>query len=200
MAMKLLNWGVVGRIGVQEWENAKVYRDSANPLTLTLCLVCAGQSPEELPHWRHDGLLVRSPVLRIVRGDARVRVHAKLILAGRTGHHAGHHELFLQLRRGSHEAATVWKYLLVHSQYGRTCPLDAHRVYLWVVEFLDFQYDLCLSLADEGIYNTYVIDTDYKTWALIMHCAEKAKSPKYLSALLLARTPKLPINAINFLR
>lgn len=68
------------------------------------------------------------------------------------------------------------------------------------MEFLDLQYDLCLSLADEGIYNTYVIDTDYKTWALIMHCAEKAKSPKYLSALLLARTPKLPINAINFLR
>lgn len=54
--------------------------------------------------------------------------------------------------------------------------------------------------SDEGIYNTYVLDTDYKSWALIMHCAEKAKSPKYLSALLLARTPKLPINAINFLR
>lgn len=55
-------------------------------------------------------------------------------------------------------------------------------------------------ILDEGIYNTYVLDTDYKTWALIMHCAEKARSPKYLSALLLARTPKLAVNEVSFLR
>lgn len=69
--------------------------------------------------------------------------------------------------------------------------------YLLVEEIKDSVRTL---FSDEGIYNTYVLDTDYKSWALIMHCAEKAKSPKYLSALLLARTPKLPINAINFLR
>lgn len=52
----------------------------------------------------------------------------------------------------------------------------------------------------EGIYNTYVIDTDYKSWSLIMHCAEKKKSPRYLSALLLSREPQLGDNVINFLR
>ncbi|GAB0089296.1 Karl [Sergentomyia squamirostris] len=53
----------------------------------------------------------------------------------------------------------------------------------------------------EGIYNTYIIDTDYKTWALIMHCAEKSKDPpRYLSALLMSRESHLGINVINFLR
>ncbi|XP_059617501.1 uncharacterized protein LOC132262293 [Phlebotomus argentipes] len=53
----------------------------------------------------------------------------------------------------------------------------------------------------EGIYNTYIIDTDYKSWALIMHCAEKTKDPpRYLSALLLSREKHLGINVINFLR
>lgn len=53
---------------------------------------------------------------------------------------------------------------------------------------------------DEGIYNTYVIDTDYKQWGLIMHCAEKTKSERYLSALLLSRETVLGTNVINFLR
>ncbi|XP_030378819.1 uncharacterized protein LOC115627315 [Scaptodrosophila lebanonensis] len=52
----------------------------------------------------------------------------------------------------------------------------------------------------EGIYNTYVLDTDYKSWGLIMHCAEKKKHPRYLSALLLSREPTLGDNVINFLR
>lgn len=54
--------------------------------------------------------------------------------------------------------------------------------------------------SDEGIYNTYVIDTDYREWALIMHCAEKPKSNRYLSALMLSRTPSVGVNVINFLR
>lgn len=53
---------------------------------------------------------------------------------------------------------------------------------------------------DEGVYNTYVIDTDYREWALVMHCAEKQKSNRYLSALMLSRTPTVGINVINFLR
>ncbi|XP_017869656.1 PREDICTED: insecticyanin-A [Drosophila arizonae] len=52
----------------------------------------------------------------------------------------------------------------------------------------------------EGIYNTYVLDTDYKNWGLIMHCAEKKKHPRYLSALLLSRQPTLGDNVITFLR
>lgn len=57
-----------------------------------------------------------------------------------------------------------------------------------------------IKLLDEGVYNTYIIDTDYTEWALIMHCAEKAKSNRYLSALMLSRTPSIGINVINFLR
>lgn len=53
---------------------------------------------------------------------------------------------------------------------------------------------------DEGVYNTYVLDTDYDTWGLVMHCAEKKKHPRYLSALLLARKPALADNEISFLR
>lgn len=54
--------------------------------------------------------------------------------------------------------------------------------------------------VDEGVYNTYIIDTDYREWALVMHCAEKPKSNRYLSALMLSRTPTIGINVINFLR
>lgn len=59
---------------------------------------------------------------------------------------------------------------------------------------------LVYSLTDEGIYNTYVLDTDYQNWGLIMHCAEKKKHPRYLSALLLSREPTLGDNVIAFLR
>ncbi|XP_053698372.1 apolipoprotein D [Sabethes cyaneus] len=52
----------------------------------------------------------------------------------------------------------------------------------------------------EEVYNTYVIDTDYRSWGLIMHCAEKTKTQKYLSALMLSREPTLTTNVINFLR
>ncbi|XP_055615789.1 apolipoprotein D [Toxorhynchites rutilus septentrionalis] len=52
----------------------------------------------------------------------------------------------------------------------------------------------------EEVYNTYVIDTDYKSWGLVMHCAEKTKTQKYLSALMLSRQPTLTQNVINFLR
>lgn len=52
----------------------------------------------------------------------------------------------------------------------------------------------------EGIYNTYVLDSDYKSWALLMHCAEKSKSPRYLSSFIMSREPELGINVISYLR
>jgi len=52
----------------------------------------------------------------------------------------------------------------------------------------------------EGVYNTYVLDSDYKEWCLLLHCAEKSKSPRYLSSLMMSRTPELPVNVISFLR
>lgn len=66
--------------------------------------------------------------------------------------------------------------------------------------FVLFERSFCFVFADEGIYNTYILDTDYESWALIMHCAEKAKSTRYLSALLLSRERKLGMNVINYLR
>lgn len=53
---------------------------------------------------------------------------------------------------------------------------------------------------DEGVYNTYIIDTDYENWALVMHCAEKKKYPRYLSALMMSRSRTLGYNVKVFLR
>ncbi|XP_033214326.1 apolipoprotein D [Belonocnema kinseyi] len=52
----------------------------------------------------------------------------------------------------------------------------------------------------EGVYNTYVLDSDYKSWALLMHCAEKSKSPRYLSSLVMSREASLADNVISYLR
>ncbi|XP_017772896.1 PREDICTED: apolipoprotein D [Nicrophorus vespilloides] len=52
----------------------------------------------------------------------------------------------------------------------------------------------------EGIYNTYVVDTDYSSWALLLHCAEKSKSPRYLSSFIMSRLPILGVNVISYLR
>lgn len=52
----------------------------------------------------------------------------------------------------------------------------------------------------EGIYNTYILDTEYKSWALLLHCAEKAGSARFLSAFVLSRTRHLPRNVLSYLR
>lgn len=54
--------------------------------------------------------------------------------------------------------------------------------------------------ADEGVYNTYVLDSDYTSWALLLHCAEKSKVPRYLSSFIMSREPTLGINVISYLR
>jgi hypothetical protein len=54
--------------------------------------------------------------------------------------------------------------------------------------------------SDEGVYNTYVLDSDYKSWALLMHCAEKSKSPRYLSSFIMSREANLGGNVISYLR
>lgn len=61
-------------------------------------------------------------------------------------------------------------------------------------------YDYYLFFADEGIYNTFVLDTDYKVFGLLLHCAEKSGSTRYLSSLILSRNQTLKINVINYLR
>lgn len=57
-----------------------------------------------------------------------------------------------------------------------------------------------LCFQDEEIYNTYVLATDYKTWALLMHCAEKKKSPRYMSSYIMSRQNSLEPNVISYLR
>ncbi|CAK9813287.1 Apolipoprotein D [Anthophora plagiata] len=52
----------------------------------------------------------------------------------------------------------------------------------------------------EGVYNTYVLDSDYSSWALLMHCAEQSKSPRYLSSFIMSREPNLGANVISYLR
>lgn len=65
--------------------------------------------------------------------------------------------------------------------------------------FLSHFVDLDL-FPDEGIYNTYVLDSDYKSWTLLMHCAEKEKSPRYLSSFIMSRTSDLGNNVNSYLR
>ncbi|XP_076682463.1 lipocalin/cytosolic fatty acid-binding protein Karl [Andrena cerasifolii] len=52
----------------------------------------------------------------------------------------------------------------------------------------------------EGVYNTYVLDSDYKSWALLMHCAEQSNTPRYLSSFIMSREPSLGANVISYLR
>ncbi|KAK3928725.1 Apolipoprotein D [Frankliniella fusca] len=60
---------------------------------------------------------------------------------------------------------------------------------------------LIVSLpSDQGVYNTYVLDSDYTTWALLLHCAEQEGSLRYLSSFILSRAPDLPANVQAYLR
>ncbi|XP_050293472.1 apolipoprotein D [Anthonomus grandis grandis] len=52
----------------------------------------------------------------------------------------------------------------------------------------------------EGVYNTFVLDSDYISWALLLHCAEKSKVPRYLSSFIMSREPTLGVNVISYLR
>uniref|UniRef100_A0A8D8VL70 VDE lipocalin domain-containing protein n=1 Tax=Cacopsylla melanoneura TaxID=428564 RepID=A0A8D8VL70_9HEMI len=54
----------------------------------------------------------------------------------------------------------------------------------------------------EGVYNTYVLvlDPDHREWTLLLHCAEKANTPRYLSSFIMGKQPKLPPNVLSYLR
>lgn len=45
-----------------------------------------------------------------------------------------------------------------------------------------------------------MLDSDYTSWALLMHCAEKSKSPRYLSSFIMSREESLGVNVISYLR
>ena len=50
------------------------------------------------------------------------------------------------------------------------------------------------------MYNTYVLDSDYVTWALLLHCAEQTGSNRYLSSFILSRKPDMAANVQAYLR
>lgn len=56
---------------------------------------------------------------------------------------------------------------------------------------------LFFFFLDEGVYNTYVLDCK-DTWALLLHCAEKPSSPRYLSSILLSRNKTVPVNVRSY--
>lgn len=62
------------------------------------------------------------------------------------------------------------------------------------------QIDFNVYFLDEGIYNTYVLDSDYTSWALLLHCAEKSKVPRYLSSFIMSRKETIGKNVISYLR
>uniref|UniRef100_A0A2S2PG53 Apolipoprotein D n=1 Tax=Schizaphis graminum TaxID=13262 RepID=A0A2S2PG53_SCHGA len=49
----------------------------------------------------------------------------------------------------------------------------------------------------EGVYNTFVLDCK-DTWAVLLHCAEKPSSPRYLSSILLSRDRTVPVNVRSY--
>lgn len=53
--------------------------------------------------------------------------------------------------------------------------------------------------ADEGVYNTYVLDCK-DAWAVLLHCAEKPSGPRYLSAILLSRDRTVPDDVHGYVR
>ncbi|KAF6213298.1 hypothetical protein GE061_011016 [Apolygus lucorum] len=50
------------------------------------------------------------------------------------------------------------------------------------------------------MYNTYILDCDNNEWALLLNCAEKPKSPRYLTSLMISKTPNLAPGVVSFLR
>lgn len=70
---------------------------------------------------------------------------------------------------------------------------------------MQFKPHTCIFLwfPDEGIYNTYLLDMDVSgpnPWSLLLHCAEKSGSTRYLSSFVLSRQSTLSAQVISFLR
>lgn len=64
-------------------------------------------------------------------------------------------------------------------------------------------YNLPIIFPDEGVYNTYVLDIDVngdKSWVLLLHCAEKSGTARYLSSFIMGRRSTLPVNVIAYLQ
>lgn len=87
----------------------------------------------------------------------------------------------------------------VHNLIPKSCRIPTDDLV-----FCTIRIPIIIFLStDEGVYNTYVLDFNAeadKSWLLLLHCAEKQGSARYLSSFILSRRTKLPPNVISFLR
>lgn len=77
-----------------------------------------------------------------------------------------------------------------------------HSVFFFFTRKSSFYLTIFLFFSlptDEGVYNTYVLDCA-DTWAVLLHCAEKPSSPRYLSSILLSRDMTVPANVRSYVR
>lgn len=73
----------------------------------------------------------------------------------------------------------------------------------FLTKFVKFNVVSVNNISDEGVYNTYVLDinvNDDKSWLLLLHCAEKSSSSRYLSTFIMSHQSTLPINVMSYLR
>ncbi|CAL8127325.1 unnamed protein product [Orchesella dallaii] len=52
----------------------------------------------------------------------------------------------------------------------------------------------------KGVYNTDVIDTDYTTWLILLHCSDPESEKKFLSTFVLSRTAYIDKLTTDYLR
>lgn len=62
-------------------------------------------------------------------------------------------------------------------------------------QFCDFNVN-----ADKGVYNTDVIDTDYSSWLILLHCSDPESEKKFLSTFVLSRTAYIDRLVTEYLR
>lgn len=53
---------------------------------------------------------------------------------------------------------------------------------------------------DKGAYNTDVIDTDYVSWLILLHCSDPESEKKFLSTFVLSRAPYIDKMTTDYLR
>lgn len=52
----------------------------------------------------------------------------------------------------------------------------------------------------DGFYDTYVIDIEYDSWLLLLHCAEKENKPRYLFGFIMSRSSAINITIVSYLK
>lgn len=59
---------------------------------------------------------------------------------------------------------------------------------------------ILFKYTDKGVYNTDVIDTDYTSWLILLHCSDPESEKKFLSTFVLSRTAYIDRTTTEYLR